>query len=161
MNEETYTAHVVRHHEQLRCLARRILGCNADADDALQDAYVAAFLDRHKYDESRASFYTWLYAIVCHRCLGELRHAKTVPAYEHSIILQPEDALIAARLRDRICREVAELPANEAQMFALHDMEGLGYARIGRMLSTPTSTVAYHVDNARKHLRKRLHMEVA
>jgi RNA polymerase sigma-70 factor (TIGR02960 family) len=59
----------------------RMLGSLQDAEDALQDALLAAWQGLEGFEE-RASIRTWLYRIVTNRCLNALRSAGRRPAQE-------------------------------------------------------------------------------
>ncbi len=59
----------------------RMLGSLQDAEDALQDALLAAWQGLERFEE-RASIRTWLYRIVTNRCLNALRSAGRRPAQE-------------------------------------------------------------------------------
>jgi RNA polymerase sigma-70 factor (ECF subfamily) len=62
-----------RHYEISLRVARRILRCEAESQDAVQAAYCAAFehLDTFRGD---SSFRTWITRIVVNRCLMAMRH---------------------------------------------------------------------------------------
>ncbi len=68
-----------RRELQVHCY--RMLGSFQDAEDALQDTFLAAWQGIGGY-EGRASFRTWLYRIATNRCLNTLRSAKRRPARE-------------------------------------------------------------------------------
>ena len=68
-----------RRELQVHCY--RMLGSFQDAEDALQDAFFAAWQGIGGY-EGRASLRTWLYRIATNRCLNTLRSAKRRPARE-------------------------------------------------------------------------------
>ena len=57
-----------RHNRRLYRLVRAMLRSSADAEEALQEAYLAAFQFR-----GEASLATWLSRIVANECLGRLR----------------------------------------------------------------------------------------
>jgi RNA polymerase sigma-70 factor (TIGR02960 family) len=59
----------------------RMLGSLQDAEDALQDALLAAWQGLERFEE-RASIRTWLYRIVTNGCLNALRSAGRRPAQE-------------------------------------------------------------------------------
>jgi RNA polymerase sigma-70 factor (TIGR02960 family) len=59
----------------------RMLGSLQDAEDALQDALLAAWQGLAGF-EGRASIRTWLYRIATNRCLNALRSASRRPAKE-------------------------------------------------------------------------------
>jgi RNA polymerase sigma-70 factor (ECF subfamily) len=66
-----------RRELQVHCY--RMLGSLQDAEDALQDALVAAWQGLAGF-EGRASMRTWLYRIATNRCLNALRSASRRPA---------------------------------------------------------------------------------
>jgi RNA polymerase sigma-70 factor (ECF subfamily) len=65
-----------RREMQVHCY--RILGSVADAEDAVQEALLAAWRGLPGY-EGRASVRTWLYRVATNRCLNMLRAAKRRP----------------------------------------------------------------------------------
>jgi RNA polymerase sigma-70 factor (TIGR02960 family) len=72
------------HRQELLVHCYRMLGSFHDAEDALQDALLAAWQALDGY-EGRASIRTWLYRIATNRCLDALRAAKRRPAKEWDI----------------------------------------------------------------------------
>ena len=71
----------------------RILGSFLDAEDALQDALLAAWQGIGGYIEERATIRTWLYKIATNRCLSALRSASRRAAKERDVTnVQPPDA---------------------------------------------------------------------
>jgi RNA polymerase sigma-70 factor (ECF subfamily) len=78
-----------RRELQVHCY--RMLGSFQDAEDALQDALLAAWQGLEGF-EGRASIRTWLYRIVTNRCLNALRSAKRRQAKEwDAASLQPPE----------------------------------------------------------------------
>jgi RNA polymerase sigma-70 factor (TIGR02960 family) len=70
----------------------RILGSFLDAEDALQDALLAAWQGIGGYIEERATIRTWLYKIATNRCLNALRSASRRAAREWDVTnVQPPD----------------------------------------------------------------------
>jgi RNA polymerase sigma-70 factor (ECF subfamily) len=61
-----------RRELQVHCY--RMLGSFQDAEDALQDALLAAWQGLGGF-KGRSAFRTWLYRIATNRCLGRLRSA--------------------------------------------------------------------------------------
>ena len=66
------------HYDRVHALCRRMLGNDADALDATQDALVAAIRGLSRFD-GRSSFGTWLYRVATNTCLDELRRRRRRP----------------------------------------------------------------------------------
>src|SRR5262249_18052677 len=71
-----------RRELQVHCY--RMLGSLQDAEDVLQDTWLAAWQGLGAFEE-RASIRTWLYRIATNRCLNRLRSARRRPAKEWDI----------------------------------------------------------------------------
>ena len=67
------------HRRELQVHCYRMLGSFQDAEDALQEALLAAWQGLAGFD-GRASLRTWLYRIATNRCLNLLRSASRRPA---------------------------------------------------------------------------------
>jgi RNA polymerase sigma-70 factor (ECF subfamily) len=72
------------YHRELQVHCYRMLGSLQDAEDALQDALLAAWQSLGGF-EGRASIRTWLYRIATNRCLNARRSASRRPAKEWNV----------------------------------------------------------------------------
>jgi RNA polymerase sigma-70 factor (ECF subfamily) len=76
-----------------RRVYRTLLGITKnsdDAEDALQDAFLRAFVALEGF-EGRSSFYSWLTRIAINSALGILRRRRSRPEGATNIYIQPED----------------------------------------------------------------------
>ncbi|WP_206056649.1 RNA polymerase subunit sigma-70 [Nocardioides sp. GY 10113] len=71
-DREAFDELVEPHRTELLVHCYRLLGSYEDAEDALQEALVAAWLGLPGF-EGRSSIRTWLYRITTHRCLNHVR----------------------------------------------------------------------------------------
>ena len=63
-----------RHEPRMTNLARRTMGNNSDAEDAVQETLLTAF-EKSATFEGRSEFETWVFGILkCHYGLGKARH---------------------------------------------------------------------------------------
>ena len=74
-DEEAFRHLVEGHRRELEVHCYRILGSSQDAEDAVQETFMAAWQGIAGF-EARASARTWLYRIATNRCLDALRSAK-------------------------------------------------------------------------------------
>ena len=74
-NDEAFTSLVEEHQTHVYNLCYRMLGEPESAEDAAQEAFLRAYQNLHRYDQSR-SFVTWLLSIAAHYCIDRLRRKK-------------------------------------------------------------------------------------
>ena len=72
------------HRRELQVHCYRILGSLQDAEDALQETFLAAWQGLGGFNE-RSSLRTWLYRVATNRCLNALRSASRRPRMDWSI----------------------------------------------------------------------------
>jgi RNA polymerase sigma-70 factor (ECF subfamily) len=90
-DEDAYTRLVAAHRTELHAHCYRMLGSNADAEDALQEALVRAWRGLGGF-EGRSSLRGWLYAIATNSCLKiiERRRPRVLPI-DYSPAADPHD----------------------------------------------------------------------
>lgn len=77
-DRDAFTALVEPHRGELQVHCYRMLGSLQDAEDALQETLLAAWLGLEGF-EGRSSVRTWLYRIATNRCLNLLRSSGRRP----------------------------------------------------------------------------------
>jgi RNA polymerase sigma-70 factor, ECF subfamily len=176
-DERAFEALMRRHNRMLYRLARSILKEEADAEDTVQEAYLAAYRNIASFrDGSRLS--TWLGRIVINEALGRLRkqkHAAVVvpfaaaergePRIEEDEMAddrteRPEAAAMRAELRRLLERKIDDLPAQFRTVFMLRDVEELSVEETAECLNVAAATVRTRAFRARALLREALAQEV-
>lgn len=140
-------------------MCRRILGSDADADDALQEGLVAIArgLAAGRFD-GRASFATWAYRVTTNACLDELRRrgrrAEAVPDEQLARSLDRAAGAPDGAIVDRLDVEsaLARLPFEFRAAVVLRDLCGLDYAEIAEVLAVPAGTVRSRIARGRAAL---------
>lgn len=133
-----------------------------DAEDVVQEAFVYAFKNLHRFDPSRASFKTWLYTIAVSRCRNMYRR-KLLPSLD---VLQIFNLNIAAPRAQTPEAEYLRRDATEAVESALASLtprlreavvlrygHGLTYREIAAVLGCPQKTAESRVRLAHGRLR--------
>ena len=129
--------------------------CNRqDAEDALQEAFLAAYRALGRFDEGRR-FYPWFYIILRNCCLKSIAsrgRRDTVPFVE---ILEKGSG---GCVEDAIALEDAllELPPESREILTLRHLDGLSYDDLSGRLGIPAGTVMSRLFYARKQLRESL-----
>ena len=154
--EELYRAHSGR----LFSLAVRMLGNPADAEDQLQEIFLAAHRKLESF-RGESALGTWLYRLGMNQILD---HVRSRAARTGQLTDGLEDASLLAdggghRLADRAIdridleRALAELPEGCRAAFVLHDVDGLEHKEIAQMLGIAEGTSKSQVHKARLKLR--------
>src|SRR5262245_23625370 len=128
-----------RYNRRLYRLARATLRDPAEAEDALQDAYLGAFRSMAQFRHD-ASLSTWLSRLVLNECMGRLRRSarrqKVVPMVRAGSDLdpgaevadesEPPERLVArTQMRALLENKVDELPESFRLVFVLRSVEEL------------------------------------
>jgi len=159
-----------RYNRRLYRTARAILKDDSLAEDALQEAYLAAF--RHM-DEFRgdAALSTWLTRIVVNQALQALRRTRrdrVVVPFEESDAQHealnvadspdtgPENMLLRAQTRRLIERNIDALPEGYRTVFVLREVEDLTVEETAAALDIPAATVRTRLFRAKARLRESL-----
>lgn len=90
-----YSELVERYKDSLYRLATHILRRPADAEDAVQEAFIKAYVHLESYREEY-SFYTWISTILTNFCYSTLR------ARDWQVAVMPDRLLQAIRVVDRL-----------------------------------------------------------
>ncbi len=167
---EAFNSLVLMHQERVYNLAYRILGDEAAAADAAQDAFILAY--RHIRRFTHGSFFAWLYRIATNVCYDVLRYQKRRPALsftqlnsdddeEHEIdIPAHEDNLEAViqqrELADLLQRHISALPIDQRTVLVLSDVQGLSDKEIAAIMRINIGTVKSRLSRARAKMRRSL-----
>jgi RNA polymerase sigma-70 factor (ECF subfamily) len=153
--------------------ARAILRDDAEAEDALQEAYLQAYRTMGSYrGEARLS--TWLARVVANEALMRLRkHARRsaiVPLHpgtdeinqiaEASMDRQPESSARRAEMRKLLEQRIDALPGAYRAVFMLRAVEEYSVEETAKILDIPEATVRSRFFRARSLLREGLASEV-
>jgi RNA polymerase sigma-70 factor, ECF subfamily len=148
---DAFEALVRRHQPAVYRVALRMLGSEADAQDATQETFVRAWrgLPRFRHDSVLT---TWLYRIVTRRCLNLIAARRPTEALNDT---QPDPRLDpghAAEQRARlqaVTRAIAQLPAEQRAALILREFEGVSYDQMADALNTSVPAVKGRLHRAR------------
>ena len=163
-----------RFNRRLYRVARAIVGHDAEAEDALQEAYLNAYrcLPQFRGDSSLA---TWLSRLVVNECLGRMRRnarrQNVIPIIpspadgEIEAVASDEDgapdaAADRAQMRAILERRIDALPETFRAVFVLRSVEELSVEETAECLGIPAETVRSRHFRAKSLLREALAREV-
>ncbi|MGW6695072.1 RNA polymerase sigma factor [Rhodococcus sp. NPDC054953] len=137
----------------------QITGNIHDAEDALQDALIAAWQNLHKF-RGDARFNTWLHRIATNAALALVRRRKTTDTLDDSdddgprIDLADDNAVFDERvvLTDAVHAALNQLPEDFRVAIVLAEFADLPYADIAEHQQVSVATVKTRIHRARKQL---------
>ena len=172
-DDSAFEAIVRTHSGRLLSVARRFLGNNEDAQDAVQDAFIRAYKAIHTF-EARAQLHTWLHRILVNTALMKLRERRRrptesiddlLPSYStdgHQAVASRDwsDAVLERKETAAIVREAIErLPDQYREVLVLRDIEEKDTAEAAALLGTSSNVVKVRLHRARQALRTLLDRE--
>lgn len=154
--EAIYRAHARR----LYSVACRMVGNPADAEDLLQEIFLAAHRKLEGF-RGESALGTWLYRLATNSCLDHLRsRAAKTGQVTHTIDDEPALAdagsrRLAEQAVDRMDleRALVQLPEGCRAAFLLHDVQGLEHREVAEVLGIAEGTSKSQVHKARLKLR--------
>ena len=155
-----------RHYDRIYAVCRRVIGHDADAADAAQEAMIAIVRGLAKFD-GRSSFSTWTYRIATNASLDELRRRQRRPVNHlahkdndnnHVEIADPQSTTRIDAIGDHMLIDsaLAALPEDFRVAVVLRDVGDLDYAEIAEVLGVPVGTVKSRIARGRAVLAANL-----
>ena len=153
------------HLDAAHNLARWLMRSPADAEDAVQEAYLRAmrFFDSFRGGDNRA----WILKIVRNTCYSWTRKKRTAGSEEpfdettHSTEEKRESVeskLVAQEESERVRNALAALPQAFREVLVMREIEGLSYKEIADVMGVPMGTVMSSLSRARHKMREQLQM---
>ncbi|MFH1844713.1 MAG: sigma-70 family RNA polymerase sigma factor [bacterium] len=144
-----------RHYEApMLFLAFRLTGNRADAEDALQNAFVNLYRKVGQY-RFQSAFSTWFHRIVVNACYNKLQDGKRrsqVPLEKAATISREDPTELSLQLQHAI----DSLPPRMKTCFVLFAVEGFKQQEVAEILETREGTVKAQVFAAKARLREQL-----
>jgi RNA polymerase sigma-70 factor (ECF subfamily) len=153
-----------RYNQRLYRAARAILHNDADAEDAVQHAYLNAYRNLSQF-EGRSRFSTWLIRIVVYQALAHRRRSRAKSFDTHDAPLadrlvadvpNPERHAYVSELSSLLAAAVAALPDRYREVFVLREIDGLNTSDTARRLHVTEATVKTRLHRAKDVLKRTL-----
>ena len=158
---------VSRHQRRASRIAFHYLREAAEADEAVQDAFVKAYSHLASFREA-LPFEIWFTRILINGCLDRIkargrreRWIVPIEAVGDASVpvargLSPEAALLSRERRRALAGALAKLPERQRSVFVLSQVEGHSAREVGEITGLNESTVRVHLFRAIRRLRKLL-----
>jgi RNA polymerase sigma-70 factor, ECF subfamily len=145
------------HGDRMKSIAANLLGTTADAEDAVQEAFLKAYRAAPAF-RGGASVATWLYRILLNACYDQLRGRRR---RAENPLPDSLGATEPARARDHPLRLAIEsalglLPERERTAFLLCEVEGFSHREAAEILDVPEATSRTLLFRAKRQLQRGL-----
>lgn len=160
-SDPSFSALVAEHRAPLLSYIARMGVHEDDVDDVAQEVLTAAYLQRERFDPSRASFRAWLLGIATREIRSHRRHLRRrreqLPPDDSFEPISEEAPSSEVRLIDKRREAVLdelldEIPEKRRCILVLHDLSGVEMTEIARELSLNISTAWARYRAARRDL---------
>jgi len=157
---EAYAGLVARYRDRLARYAVRMLGNEADAEEAVQDAFVRGYRSLARCTDGDR-FGAWLFGILVNRC----RTHGAQRARRERAVVHDEYAVLNASVphtaeqdawRDAIAWALAQLPVAQREAFLLKHVEDHSYEEMAALTGASVPALKMRVARARQELQRLL-----
>ena len=163
-SSETITALVAEYSTTLYRVAYSVMRNAAEAEDAVQEAFLRVLKHRQKISEIR-DLRVWLVRFTWIVVLDKMRRSKTRPENEDiadfarvlpAADRRADEVLISSQEHNRILQAIDQLPAKERQALLLSAVQELSTPEIAEVLGTTESSIRSRIFRARRELSELL-----
>ena len=151
---------MTRHLPKMTMLARRMLSDPAEAEDAVQDAFMRLWTHASRWQPGRAKFETWLYRVTLNQCYDRLRRRTHAPIDEALEVPDtaagPETVHQNAELSASIEAALAELPERQRAAIVLCHYQECGNIEASDILGVSVEALESLLARGRRALRTKL-----
>ena len=139
------------HHLPLFRFAWHLTGSIADAEDIVQECFLALLRPDCAFDPDRGRLRTYLFGTVRNQALK--RFAGLPAAPEDAAPPTPERECLLAELQRKVQRAILRLPEGQREVLVLAHYEQMPLAEIARVMGIEVGAVKSRLERARARLR--------
>lgn len=145
---------VVRHHARCFALAWRVLNDRAEAEDAVQEAFLKIWTHAERFDPARGAFGAWLARIVTNCALDRRRLVKNVVAIEEAARVEDDQpsADRMAQSRD-LYTIMAQMPPRQRAAISLFYIDGYSMQEVAEIMQSNVKAVESMLSRGRQALK--------
>ncbi len=177
-DEEAFETAVRQYGARMLATARRLLGNEHDADDAVQQAFISAFKSIGGFNGD-AKLSTWLHRIVVNAALALLRSRRHRPDLPIEDLLPRfddvggwlngteqtgwgnEHPMERRETRQMVRRCIDQLPESYRSVLLMRDIEELGSEEVAEMLAITPNAAKIRLHRARQALKTLIEKELS
>ena len=178
-DEQAFVALVARHQEAMLRVAAGYVPSRAVAEEVVQETWIAVLRGIGGF-QGRSTVRTWLFRILVNRARTTgSRERRTVAVADMTPVVdqsrfdaggawvtppeewvdQVQDAMMAAKMADRVRSAIGDLPGRQREVVLLRDLEGLSSREVCGVLQISAANQRVLLHRGRGRLRQILESE--
>ncbi len=155
VNAVMFQTEVRRIEKLLYHVAWTHLGNDRDAEDAVQEALLKAWMKRDSLRDEK-QFKPWLTRILCNQCKDMLRKRKRWSFYP---LMEDTAQIEMPEVENPVLNAMQKLKPEYRTLMTLYYLDGCSVRELSEITGAPQGTVKTRIRNARKQLSKTLLIE--
>jgi RNA polymerase sigma factor (sigma-70 family) len=152
--------HLVRHYQgALFRVVGNLVHHPHQLEDLVQDIFLAAFSQIHRFDPDRGTFQAWLFTIARNRASNARKKKRELLLAEAPVIPDHRtavDAMLTKEAFGQLDQALDQLKFQDRVIYVLAEVEGIAYAEIARIENLRLGTVKSRLARIRAKLRNAL-----
>jgi RNA polymerase sigma factor (sigma-70 family) len=160
-DSELWTALETYHSESFGWALSCCIGSSVEADAVLQAVYLKVLAGKARYD-GRASFKTWLFAVIRRTAADERRRQilrrillERRPVPEPAPVVEwPDEVLYKAELQQLVREVLNQLPRRQREVLQLIFYHDLSLAEAAEVMGVSSGSAHTHYDRGKKKVRE-------
>jgi RNA polymerase sigma-70 factor (ECF subfamily) len=161
-DREAYAALVRKHLPRILAVTRRMLGSDALAEEAAQDALLRLWTHAGSYDPEKARLTTWLTRVTANICLDRLRKRDEEAWPEDFDVALPasqERQIMEEQVAAKVNAALQTLPERQRLALVLCHYEEMSMAEAAAVMEATPEAIESLLSRARRGLKKILEPE--
>lgn len=155
--EITFNEIVLKNHEKIYRLFRKMVETHEEADDLTQDTFIKAYKNFSKF-RFQSSPYTWIYRIAVNTGINYLKKKKTTQflRLENAENIQSDDRQNQQGMGNNptLRKAISKLPSKQQMVIILRSYQELPFKEIAKIMDSTENAVKVNFSHALKNLRK-------
>ena len=153
MTEKEFEHLIYQSKDKLYRFAYRILNCQEEAKDAVQEVVLRLWMRRQKLNTER-NIESLCMTMLKNYCIDQLRKQKQLQLFQENRENNKYDRQNFEQidLVEQLRQQLTRLPLQQQIALHLKDFQGLDYEEISQIMQIPVNAIRVHVSRGRKKL---------
>ena len=159
-DQEQYRELIRRYQDRLLKYAYYLINNREDAHDAVQEAFIKAFINLRGFD-TKKKFSSWIYRIVHNESINIIKKKKYIVPKDYQELERMEDTDVdiekqaeKEEMTSMLTQYLDQLPVNYKECLILYYLEEKSYEEISEILQKPIGTISTNISRGKKLIKE-------